>query len=216
MKRGAFVTFEGIEGSGKSTQMALLSLWLRDRGVVVEETREPGGTPLGRTLRALLLDPEARGPVPEAELFLYLADRSQNVRERIEPALDQGKVVLCDRHTDATLAYQGRMRGLGVDALRRLNDVATGGLRPDRTLLFDLPADLGLRRAAERRESLKLGGDRIEEEPPDFHAGVRAAYLELARHEPDRFVVLDSSGPPDDVHHRVIGAVGEWLLGWAG
>ena len=212
MNRGRFITFEGIEGSGKSTQLSRLAAWLAGKGVPVEVTREPGGTRLGATIRSLLLDPDTGTIAPEAELFLYLADRSQHVVERIEPALRLGSVVLCDRHTDATLAYQGAMRGLGVERLRELNRLATRGLVPDRTLLFDLPATAGLERAAARRSRLELKGDRIEQEPIDFHEGIRAAYLALARSEPERFVVIDATLSEEAVHERVIASIGDWLV----
>jgi dTMP kinase len=210
MKRGLFITFEGIEGCGKSTQISLLAGWLTGRGLPVETTREPGGTPLGLSLRALLLDPAFAATAPEAEMFLYLADRAQNVRERIRPALEAGRVVLCDRHADATTVYQGAMRGLGLDRAGELNVLATGGLKPDRTVLLDLPVVEGLRRATERRRAAG-GGDRMEEEPRDFHEGVRQAYLDLARREPDRFVVVDAAGAREEVHARVVRAVGEWI-----
>lgn len=215
MSRGLFITFEGIEGCGKSTQLSLLADWLAGRGIPVEKAREPGGTPLGLSLRALLLDPALPPMAPEAELFLYLADRAQNVRERVRPALEAGRVVLCDRHTDATLVYQGAMRGLGLPRARELNALATRGLVPDRTLLLDLPADEGLRRVAERRRAAAAGGDRMEDEPRRFHEGVRQAYLELARSEPGRFVVIDASGTREEVHARLLNAVGEWIAGGA-
>jgi dTMP kinase len=213
-KTGVFITFEGIEGSGKSTQLPRLAEWLTSRGADVEVTREPGGTPLGAALRSLLLDPLNSGMAPEAELFLYLADRAQNVRERIRPALERGAIVLCDRHTDATLVYQGVMRGLGIPHLVALNRTATGGLAPDRTLLFDMPAEAGLSRAANRGTGHGGPGDRIENEPLEFHRGVREAYLELARAEPDRFAVIPASGDSGSVHAAVRSAVGEWLSGW--
>lgn len=209
-ERGVFITFEGIEGSGKSTQLARLAEWLRGRGADVEVTREPGGTPLGTALRSLLLDPSNSGLAPEAELFLYLADRAQNVRERIRPALERGAIVLCDRHTDATLVYQGAMRGLGIPELVALNRVATGGLSPDRTLLFDMAAEAGLSRAAARKAP-GGPGDRIENEPLEFHRGIREAYLELARAEPGRFVVIAAAGDPETVHGAVRNALDGWL-----
>jgi dTMP kinase len=213
MRKGFFITFEGIEGSGKSTQLALLAEWLRSGGADVEVTREPGGTGLGERLRDLLLDPGNAGLAPEAELFLYLADRAQNVKERIRPALERGAIVLCDRHTDATLVYQGAMRGLGVRELVALNRTATGGLTPDRTLLFDMTAEAGLSRAAIRKTKRGGPGDRIENEPLEFHRGIRQAYLDLARSEPERFVVIDSAGDAATVHLAVRSAVQGWLPG---
>lgn len=202
MTRGLFLTFEGIEGSGKSTQLALLQQTLEARGRVVLATREPGGTPLGRQLRALLLDPSSSIGA-EAELFLYLADRAQNVRELVEPAVARGEIVLCDRHADATLAYQGVMRGLGLDRARDLNRIATRGRTPDRTLLFDLPAADGLARASGRRPAGEAA-DRLEAESLEFHEGVRRAYRELARLEPQRFLVFDALLPAAQVHLRVM------------
>lgn len=202
MSQGLFLTFEGIEGSGKSTQLALLQQHLEGRGRVVRATREPGGTALGRQLRALLLDP-ASAIGDEAELFLYLADRAQNVRELVEPAVARGEIVLCDRHADATLAYQGVMRGLGLDRARELNRIATRGRVPDRTLLFDLPAAEGLARASGRRPAGEAA-DRLEAESLEFHEGVRQAYRELARLEPRRFLVFDARPSPADVHARVL------------
>lgn len=207
---GLFITFEGIEGSGKTTQLERLAARLLAAGHAPVVTREPGGTPLGRALRRLLLDREGPAPGPEAELFLFLADRAENVGSVIRPALQRDAIVLCDRHADATLVYQGAARGLGIDVARSLNRRATGGLVPDRTLLFDLDPTLGLARVAARRRD---GGvsDRLDVEPTEFHHRVRDAYVRLAIEEPARFVVVDAAGTPDDVESLVRAAIDPWL-----
>jgi dTMP kinase len=196
--RGMFITFEGIDGSGKSTQLRLAAAFLRERRVAVLETREPGGTSLGEEVRRLLLDP--RRPVtPMAELLLYAASRAQHVAEVVRPALARGEVVLCDRFADATVAYQGGGRGLPHDLLAAVNHVATGGLRPDLTFLFDVGPSVGRSRQAERGRA----PDRLEEEAEAFQRRVRTAYLEIARGDPERVVVLDGARPVEDVHEDV-------------
>jgi len=197
-----FVTFEGGEGSGKSTQIVRLAASLRARGIEPVITREPGGTPLAEGIRALLLDP-ARSPGALAEAFLMEAARADLVAEVIRPALAQGRIVLCDRYADSTLAYQGAGRGLDPALLGDLNRAATGGLTPDLTLLFDLDPAAGL----ERRTGAPGEPNRLDLEPAGFHARVRAGYLELARAEPCRFVRLDASLPPDLLEDRVREAV---------
>ena len=198
--RGRFVTFEGIEGSGKSTQVARLAAWLADSAPVVIKcepvvTREPGGTPLGRRLREVLLAGDAGQPLTEA--MLMAADRAEHVASVILPALDEGRHVLCDRHADSTLAYQGGGSGVARDLLVTLNQVAVRGLVPDLTLLFDLEPSVALARMRAR-----TGGaaDRFEAESLAFHERVRAAYLELAGAEPARFRVLDAARDPEAVH----------------
>jgi dTMP kinase len=195
---GTFVTFEGGEGSGKSTQVERLAARLRARGVEPLVTREPGGTPLAEGIRALLLDP-ARRPVPLAEALLMQASRAQLVETLVRPALAGGRVVLCDRYADSTLAYQGAGRGLDVALLAAWNRASTGGLEPDLTLLFDLPHEAGLA----RRERAAGATNRLDREPPEFHARVRARYLELAAADPARWVVLDALLPPDELESRV-------------
>ena len=201
--RGLFITFEGVEGSGKSTQLERLRERLARAGHTVVVTREPGGTALGGALRRLLLEPTAEPPAPTTELFLYLADRAENVARIVRPALDRGDIVLGDRHADATLVYQGLARGLGLQAARALNEVATGGLVADLTLVFDLPVELGLRRVAERR---RAGGaqDRLDAEPLDFHERVRAGYRELARLEPGRIRLIPAEGAPEEVTREML------------
>jgi len=195
-----FITFEGIEGSGKSTQLRRLAE--RIPGVVV--TKEPGGTPLADRIRAILLDSTARID-PVAELFLFAASRRQNVVEVIKPALARGATVLCDRFTDATLAYQGFGRLLDLDQLRTLNAWATDSLTPDLTLLFDLPEEAGLARARSRNAEAVSDEGRFEAEDLRFHRRVREGYLSLAVAEPSRFVVIDASGDVDDVYARMEG-----------
>jgi dTMP kinase len=199
---GLFVTFEGGEGTGKSTQIVRLAGRLRARGIEPVITREPGGTPLAEGIRALLLD-VGRAPGPIAEAFLMEAARADLVAHVIRPALAAGRVVLCDRYDDSTLAYQGAGRGLDVTMLRAWNGAATGGLTPDLTLLFDLDPATGL----ERRAGAAGAPNRLDREPPEFHARVREGYLELARSEPGRFVTLDASLPPEAMEAKLWEAV---------
>ena len=198
-----FVTFEGIEGSGKSTHLRALAAHLRAAGHAVVETREPGGTAAGLAMRGLLLGPEALPLTPLAELFLYLADRAQHVDEVIRPALAAGRIVLCDRFSDSTLAYQGYARGLDLEVLRALDARARGGIAPDSTVLLDCPVEDGLARARGRAGT----GDRFERETVAFHERVRAGFHALAANDPDRFVVVDASAPIADVQARIVTAV---------
>ncbi|MBA2565974.1 MAG: dTMP kinase [Gemmatimonadetes bacterium] len=200
-ERGVFVTFEGGEGSGKSTQVSLLGPWLRERGVPVLSARDPGSTPLGEAVRRLLLDARAAPVAPQSELLLYAAARAQLVHEIVQPALGAGRVVLLDRYEDSTYAYQGAGRGLGEEAVSRANEVATGGLRPDLVVLLDVTPDEGLRRRWAAVGS--AGGDRMEREEEGFHQRVRAAYLARADAEPARFLLLDGRRAADTIHHEV-------------
>ncbi len=197
-RRGLFVTFEGIEGSGKSTQLRILARRLRRLGVPLLVTRQPGGTPAGARLRRLLL--HAGKLDPRAELLLMFADRRQHLTESIEPALSAGTLVLCDRYTDASRAYQGAGRDLGEELVDLLH-ARFCGLEPDRTYLFDCPPATGLARVAAARG----GKDRIEREALAFHRRVRAAYLARARREPDRFLVLDGTRPVEALAEQVAG-----------
>ena len=191
-----FITFEGIEGSGKSTQARRALEYVRSRGLDAILEREPGGTAVGARLRAILLDPETRGLDPVAELLLMEADRRQHVVDVLAPAVARGALVLCDRFNDATFAYQGGARGLPADLVAAVDAWTVGDLRPDRTLLFDCPVPLGLSRAG-RRDGART--PRFEAEGPAFHERVRAAYLAIARREPGRVRVIDTDRPPDAV-----------------
>lgn len=194
-----FITFEGVEGSGKTTQLRRLAGMLP--GAIT--TKEPGGTPVADRIRAILLDPESKLD-PLTEMFLFAASRRQHVTEVIRPALAAGKVVLCDRYTDATLAYQGFGRLLDLDRLRTLNAWATDKLVPDLTLVFDLAEEEGLVRARSRNAAESPDEGRFEAEDLRFHRRVREGYLVLAATEPGRFAVVDASGSPDEVFARVV------------
>jgi dTMP kinase len=195
--RGLLLTLEGIEGSGKSTQAAALAKELESAGVPVLLTREPGGVPVAETVRKLLLSPDS-GPIqPLTEVLLFIAARTEHVALKIRPALEAGQVVICDRFTDATLAYQGGGRSVPDDLIRRLNDLATGGIQPDRTYLLDLEVPLGAERA--QRRSGAAGKDRIERSGADFFDAVRRRYLELAAEEPERFLCLRGNESIADV-----------------
>jgi dTMP kinase len=198
----AFITFEGIDGSGKSTQLRMLASVLRLRGRDVIVTREPGGTPLGTRLRAALLDNEEQVD-PLAELLLYAADRAQHVRQLVRPALATGHIVLSDRYADATVAYQGAGRGFSPALIDEVVALATGGLMPDLTLIFDLP--IAESRARDKRRT--DGGDandRLDAETDDFRTRVRAAYLQIAAAAPDRVRVVDASRSVEETHTRVL------------
>ena len=200
-----FITFEGVEGSGKSTQIALAGDWLAARGRSVVSTRQPGGCALGLELRRILLDARNTTLDPTAELFLYLADRAQHVAEVIRPALADGACVLCDRYHDSTVAYQGFGRGLDVKRLTALGGLATGGLAPDLTVLLDIDPAAGLARARARNSA---GGvsereGRFENLEIAFHSRVRQGFLVLAAREPRRFAVVDAAGQPQEVFERV-------------
>ncbi len=194
MTRGCFITFEGVEGCGKSTQLVLLKQYLASQGREVEVTREPGGTPIAEAIRRVLLDPENHALTPVAEVLLYAAARAQHVAERIRPALEAGKIVLCDRFADSTTAYQGAGRALPEATIAALHRIATEGVWPELTIVLDIDPELGLERAAARR-----GLDRIENESIEFHRRVREGFLTLARAEPQRVTVVDGSRDADSV-----------------
>jgi len=200
---GFFITFEGIEGCGKSTQLELLKAHLEKKGRAVFSVREPGGTLLGERVRSVLLNGTEEGIDPWAELFLYEACRAQLVAKVIRPALAQGKVVLCDRFFDSTLAYQGFGRGLDVEKIEGLNALATGGLVPDLTFLVDCAEEVGLKRAWARiNESMGAREDRFEKEELAFHRRVRDGFLEIARAAP-RVKVVDGSREISTVHGEI-------------
>lgn len=202
-----FITFEGIEGSGKTTQIQMLSNHLEEKGIDHLLTREPGGTPIGDRIRRLVLSPDSNEMSPTCELLLYGAARAQHIAEVIAPALQDGRTVLCDRFTDATLAYQGYGRDLSLDLIRRLHTVDPLSLRPDLTLLFNIEATVALSRARARESGGAAAQNRFEMEDLNFHERVRAGYLDLARAEPDRVAVIDASGAVQEVHQRVIKVV---------
>ena len=200
-----FITFEGGDGSGKTTQLKALESYLAARGKSCLLTREPGGTSLGEHIRQVLLEVGQQPITSATELFLYLADRAQHIHEVIIPALDQGKIVLCDRHTDSTLAYQGYGRGIDLGLLRSLNDIASQGIKPDLTLLFDCPVEIGLSRTAQRQSTAASGRseDRFEREKIEFHERIRVGFLELARAEPDRFRMINAAGSAEAVAQEI-------------
>ena len=208
------ISFEGGDGSGKTTQLKLLEKHRSAHGQTCLGTREPGGTALGEMIRQLLLEAGKEEISFPTELFLYLADRAQHVQEVIRPALASGIIVLCDRFTDSTLAYQGYGRGVDLDMLRRLNEVASPGITPDLTFLLDCPVEVGLSRTAQRivnQTSGKRREDRFEREKVEFHERVRAGFLELARAEPKRIVILDASRAIQEVHEEIRKIVDEKL-----
>ncbi|HUN91342.1 MAG TPA: dTMP kinase [Burkholderiaceae bacterium] len=201
---GRFITFEGIDGSGKSTQVERVAASLRERGIEPLVTREPGGTEFGEALRALLLQ---RSMTPLAELLLMFAARSQHVEERIRPALAAGRIVLCDRFTDASFAYQSGGRGLPAAWVEALESWTQGDMQPDGTLLFDLPPEEAAQRVKAAR---RAASDRFDREQVAFFARVRAAYLHRAREFPRRVVVIDASHSPQHVARQVEEAIERW------
>jgi len=200
------ITLEGIEGSGKTTQIDYIVAHLRQWGREYVVTKEPGGTVIGEKIRAILLDPENRDIDSLTELLLYAADRAQHVRELIKPMLSAGKVVICDRFCDSTTVYQGFTRGMDMDLIRQLNDLVLAGLMPDITYLLDLPPAVGLRRAWNQISdgSRSKSETRFENEKLQFHEQVRKGYLELARRSPDRFVVVDASKDSLEVKKNIL------------
>jgi dTMP kinase len=200
-RRGLFLSFEGPDGSGKSTQLALLIERLRAEGYDVFESAEPGGTAIGRQIRRILLDPANHELAPMAELLLMFAARAQNVEQWILPALGAGKIVVSDRFTDSTLAYQGAARGLGEQVVRQVDQIACHGLKPDLTICIDIDTETGLARARNRADA--SAESRIEDQAIEFHRKVRAAYQRLAESEPRRFRLIDGSGDRAAVARRV-------------
>jgi len=202
LKNGIFITFEGIEGSGKSTQAKMLASGLAASGVEVIATHEPGGTPISDRIRALLLDPGNTDMDATTELLLYAAARAQHLSQKIRPALARGAVVICDRFSDSTIAYQGFGRGIARELLDAVDAVATGHLRPHLTILCDLDVRQGLERNRNARKR-----DRLELEAVDFHEKVRAGFLALAHDDPGRFHIVDAAKPPDVLAAEVLALV---------
>ncbi|MGI8991653.1 MAG: dTMP kinase [Bryobacteraceae bacterium] len=202
-QRGIFITFEGIDGCGKTTQLRLLGEKLRHRGREVVETVEPGGTAIGKQIRRILLDPANRDLKPTSELLLYFASRAQNVEEAIRPALESGRFVLCDRFTDSTLVYQGCGRGLPAETVLALDRIACAGLQPDRTVLIDVDLETSLSRARRRNQIGESAETRIDEESLDFHRRVRDGYLALAERQRARFLTIDGRAKIGTVAERV-------------
>lgn len=208
--KGFFLTVEGIEGCGKTTQLKRLAKHLRDAGHNCVMTKEPGGTPIGDRVRAILLDPQAEGMDSLSELFLLAASRRQNVTEIVQPALEKGAVVLCDRYADASVVYQGYGRGLPLQQVLDINRWATNGITPDLTFVFDLPESVGLERARSRNTTENLMAEsRLEGEDLAFHRRVREGYLALAKEHQERFAVIEGNRSIDDVFADVLGVLRE-------
>lgn len=196
MKKGLFITFEGADGCGKTTQMKLLADYLKNNGHEVVITREPGGKGLGEKVREILLNYD--GEVSDrCESFLFLADRAQNIDIIVKPAVEAGKIVLCDRHIDSTVAYQGYGRGLDIERINMLNNLATNGRKPDLTFVFDIDVETSMQRVGKEK-------DRMENAGKEFHNRVRFGYLELAKQEPDRIKVIDATKSIEEIHACVI------------
>ena len=200
-----FITLEGIEGSGKTTQIGRLVEFLEDRGIECVTTRQPGGTLIGENIRSILLDPANSALEPMTELLLYMADRSQHIYELIRPCLKAGKTVVCDRYFDATVVYQGFARGLNLELIRQLHQILFDDLKPDVTLLLDLAPQVGLQRAWQQLNTGQRSEheSRFEAETVAFHEKVRAGYLELARLEPGRFRIVDAAQSQDQVFSAI-------------
>jgi len=194
-----FITFEGPEGSGKTTQIKLLEKHLRSKGLCVVKTREPGGSDIAEKIRTLLLDPENRKMACNAELLLYLASRAQHINDKIKPSLNKGKAVICDRFSDSTMAYQGYARGISKSLIKRMNNFATTGIKPDLTLYIDIDVGIGLRRAHVRSGKK----DRLEMEKRSFHDKVRSGYLAIARKEPGRIKVIKGNASITEISEKI-------------
>ena len=200
-----FITFEGIEGSGKTTQIQLLKGYLEQKGYPCRITREPGGCKIGDRIRDILMDMNNENLTPFSELYLIMANRAQHVTEVIEPTLKNGSILICDRFYDATTAYQGFARGMALDLIERLNQTVTKGLKPDLTILLDCPVEVGLERARGRMEAYDISWKegRFEGERGDFHQRVRDAYLTIAKAEPHRIKVVDGSREKHTVKRKI-------------
>jgi len=211
--KGKLISFEGIEGSGKSTQCKLLEEYLSFKGIEVLHLREPGGTAISEKIRTILLDLNSIGLKPLTEFLLFAASRAQVIEERILPALQEGTIVLCDRYKDSSVAYQGYGRGLGLELINRIHKTMGIVLNPDLTILLDLDAEIGLQRAKANRAkaSDKNDGGRIEEEEISFHKKVKEGYLALSRLEPERFRVISATGSINEINKEIIGIVKTYL-----
>ena len=208
MTRGKFITIEGGEGAGKSTNIAFIRAFLEKHNIVVVETREPGGTELSEQIREILLDNKTRNMADDTELLLMFAARAQHIQEIIEPNLQQGNWVLCDRFTDATYAYQGGGRGIPMQRIADLENWVQGPLRPDLTIILDLPVEVGLERAGNRSEP-----DRFEQESVDFFNRVRDTYLQRAKTHPERYAVIDASPQLNLVQQQLTDVLSKVLTG---
>ncbi len=203
MARGVFITFEGADGCGKTTQIELLKKYLDEKNIKNIQTREPGATELGVELRKILLHYEK--PVSDvAETFLYLADRAQHTELEIKPMLDDGYIILCDRFIDSTVSYQGYARKQDINQINKLNEIATGGLKPDLTIVFDIESTIAQKR-------LQGEKDRLEKEGLEFHKALRFGYLELAKKEPDRIKVINADDTIENIHKKVIELISRYI-----
>ncbi len=202
-KKGYFITFEGADGCGKTTQSKLVQKYLEDRGYNTVWTREPGSIGLGQKIRELLLHYDG-DVAPRCEAFLFLADRSQNIENLVKPAIQQGKIVICDRHTDSTIAYQGYGRGENIEQLEYLNNLATGGMKPDLTFVFDVSTDIAMTRVGKEK-------DRMESAGIEFHKKVRNGYLEIAKQETDRVKVINANNSIEQVFEDTKRILDEFL-----
>jgi dTMP kinase len=217
-RQGLFITIEGPEGAGKSTQAAMLSEWLANMGVPFLMTREPGDGKIGSQIRGVILNADNKEMTAKAETFLYAADRAQHVECVLKPALEKNLVIICDRYVDSHLAYQGYGRGLDLDFLREINQMATGGLTPDLTILLNLPAETGLARVKQRELFAKgnnisdCGIDRMEQEKIDFHRRLCKGYLEIAAAEPNRVMVIDAEQDINDIKYEIRRMISGLLL----
>lgn len=203
MKKGLFITFEGADGSGKSTQLELTSKYLEKKNIEYIKTRDPGGTDLGCKIREILLNYDGN-VASYCELFLYLADRAQHIEEKIMPALNEGNFVLCDRYVDSTMAYQGYARGLGAEQILRLNNIVAQSLMPDLTFLFDVSTEVSAQRVGDKK-------DRLESEAEDFHRKVRAGYLDLAGKFSDRIILINANNSIQEVQEEIKKVLENWL-----
>ena len=212
-----FITFEGVEGSGKTSQIQRLKKYLTEKGIPCRITREPGGCPIGEKVRKILLNPDHREMVPTTELFLYEAARAQHVKEVLKPFLKKGGVILCDRFCDATLAYQGYGRRIELKWIDRLNRLSSQGIKPDVTFLLDCPSDVGLNRALQRNRALKQEREeRFEREEIQFHRRVRKGYLAIARKEPHRVKVIDTREGEEKVFEKIRKIIDNLTSGFKG